>query len=143
MSEDTKRTGKDRRRFPRTPVMIPALLDQHPVTLMDISLGGIGSGALELLIDGEFGLKRGQRGSLRLLHEDHFSDGIEVEIVRLSRESGRLGARYVDPTDEQIRLIQSVASTPGETSAESGLGAEAVVAAGERPSDGGDGLLRG
>ena len=85
---------------------------------------GIGSGSLELLIDGELSLKRGQRASLRLLDEDRFSDGIEVEIVRLSRDAGRLGARYIDPTEEQLSMIRSISSKADDGLADLGIAAE-------------------
>ena len=98
----------ERRRHRRSRAMIPALLDQCPVTITDISLGGIGSGALELLADSEFLPERGQRASLRLLDGTEFSDNIEIEVVRVSSEKGRLGARYVGLSDDQKRLIQAL-----------------------------------
>ena len=100
--------SRERRRHRRSRTMIPALLDQCPVTITDISLGGIGSGALEMLADSEFLPERGQRASLRLLNGTEFSDNIEVEVVRVSSEKGRLGARYVGLSDEQRSMIQSL-----------------------------------
>lgn len=101
-------SGSERRRHRRSRTMIPALLDQCPVTITDISLGGVGSGALELLADNEFLPARGQRASLRLLTGSEFSDNIEIEVIRVSSEKGRLGARYVGLSDEQKRMIQTL-----------------------------------
>ena len=88
--------------------MLPALLDQCPVTITDISLGGIGSGAVELLADSEFLPQQGQRASLRLLHGNEFTDNIEIEIIRVSSEKGKLGARYVALSDDQARMIKDL-----------------------------------
>ncbi len=88
--------------------MLPALLDQCPVTITDISLGGIGSGALELLADSDFLPQQGQRASLRLLQGNEFTENIEIEIIRVSSEKGRLGARYVALSDDQARMIRSL-----------------------------------
>lgn len=115
MEDAMSSRGQDRRRHRRSRTMIPALLDQCPVTITDISLGGIGSGALEMLADSEFLPERGQRASLRLLHGSEFSDNIEIEVIRVSSEKGRLGARYVELTDDQKRLIQDLAGDIAES----------------------------
>lgn len=108
MPDGNLRATRDRRRNRRSPTMMPALLDQYPVTITDISLGGVGSGALELLADSFALPHRGQRASLRLLDGNQFSDNIEIEILRVSSEKGRLGARYVDLSAEQSDMIASL-----------------------------------
>ncbi len=86
--------------------MLPALLDQFPVTVTDISLGGVGSGSLQMLADATMGPGRGQKASLRFLTDEEFAESIEVEITRVSSQRGELGARYLDLTAEQKRFIE-------------------------------------
>jgi len=105
MSAAVDVAARERRNHPRMGVMLPALLDQYPVTITDLSVGGFGTGNLEMLFDGEPGPRRGDRASLRFLQEDVFTDSIEVEIVRVSSRRGSLGARYLNLTAEQERLI--------------------------------------
>lgn len=101
--------AKDRRKFPRSSVMLPALLDQFPVTVTDVSLGGVGAGQMELMIDGELGPQRGQRASLRFLdHEGFAEESIEVEIVRVSTRRGSLGVRYLALSSEQDRFLKAL-----------------------------------
>lgn len=97
---------KERRRHPRIGVMLPALLDQIPVTISNLSLSGIGAGKIEILFDGGQMLQRGQVASLRLFDEDDVSESIEVEITRVSNSRGELGARYLALTAEQQSFIQ-------------------------------------
>lgn len=107
--------AKERRRHPRSSVMLPALLDQFPVTVTDISLGGIGTGQIEMMIDGELGPERGQRASLRFLDREGFPEEcIEVEIVRVSTKRGSLGVRYLSLTPEQTRLLKSLVAKTSE-----------------------------
>jgi len=108
MSEQVSTRGAERRRHRRSRTMLPALLDQCPVTVTDLSLGGIGSGALEMLADDFLLPEKGQRASLRLLDGNDFSESIEIEIVRVSGDKGRLGARYLNLTREQSRLIDTL-----------------------------------
>ena len=96
----------ERRRHPRVGTMLPALLDQIPVTISNLSLSGIGAGKIEILFDGGQMLQRGQQASLRLFDEDDVSESIEVEITRVSNSRGELGARYVALTPEQERFIE-------------------------------------
>ena len=97
----------ERRKHQRVGIMVPALLDQVPVTLSDISLGGIGTGKLEILFDSDQqALERGQRASLRFFDQDEVTDSIEIEIVRVSNSRGEIGARYVDLTEDQKRYIE-------------------------------------
>ncbi len=98
-------SAAERRKHPRNAVMLPALLDQHPVTVTDLSEGGIATTDLEMLIDGELGPQRGQNASLRFLDGDEFGEAIEVEIVRVSNRRGSLGARYLSLSPEQKRMI--------------------------------------
>lgn len=111
MSAAVSVAARERRSHPRMGVMLPALLDQYPVTITDLSVGGIGTGNLEMMFDGELGPRRGDRASLRFLQEDVFSDAIEVEIVRVSARRGSLGARYLQLTSEQKRLIKALQET--------------------------------
>ena len=101
-------TAKDRRKTPRSSVMIPALLDQFPVTVTDISLAGLGAGQFEMMIDGELGPARGQHASLRFIDQDDLEDCIKIEIVRVSRQRGSIGARYVSLTAEQERYLKTL-----------------------------------
>lgn len=98
----------DRRKAPRSSVMIPALLDQFPVTVTDISLAGVGAGQFEMMIDGELGPARGQHASLRFIDQDDPEDSIEIEIVRVSRQRGSIGARYVSLTPEQESYLKTL-----------------------------------
>ena len=102
----------ERRAEPRFGVMLPALLDQHPVTVTDISMSGVGTGDgnMEMMIDSELGPAKGQRASLRLLDDDNEfgEDSIQIEIVRVSSRRGTLGARYVDLTDDQAGLLRKI-----------------------------------
>ena len=104
---------KERRKHPRIGVMLPALLDQVPVTVTDISLGGLGSGKLQMLFDGGFGPGRGERASLRFLTDDEFGESIEIEITRVSSLRGELGARYIDLNDDQKRFIERLMARTG------------------------------
>ena len=102
-------TVKERRNHPRIGVMLPALLDQIPVTVTDISAVGVGTGNLKMMIDGGYGPSRGQTASLRFLTDDVFCESIEVEIVRVSSQRGELGARYLNLSDEQRDFIKWLA----------------------------------
>ena len=103
---DVPKVPKERRRHPRIGVMLPALLDQIPVTISNLSLSGIGAGRIEILFDGGYLLQRGQVASLRLFDENDVSESIEVEITRVSNSRGELGARYLSLTAEQKRFIE-------------------------------------
>lgn len=101
---------RERRRHPRSGVMLPALLDQIPVTICNLSLSGIGTGKIEILFDGGQMLQRGQHASLRFFEADEVSeDAIDVEITRVSNSRGELGARYLSLTPEQKRFIERMA----------------------------------
>ena len=110
LASDT--TVVERRAEPRFGVMLPALLDQHPVTVTDISMSGVGTGDgnMEMMIDSELGPAKGQRASLRFLddHDEFGEECIQVEIVRVSSRRGTLGAKYVDLTRDQVRLLQKI-----------------------------------
>ena len=106
MADFGETTVKERRDHPRIGVMLPALLDQIPVTVTDISEAGVGTGNLRMMIDGGYGPSRGQTASLRFLGDDDFGESIEVEIVRVSSQRGELGARYLNLSDEQKSLIK-------------------------------------
>ena len=106
---DIPKQRPERRRHPRIGVMLPALLDQIPVTISNLSLSGIGAGKIEILFDGGQMLERGQHASLRLFDENDVSESIEVEITRVSNSRGELGARYVALTSDQASFIQRLA----------------------------------
>lgn len=105
-SYEVPKVRSERRRHPRIGVMLPALLDQMPVTISNLSLSGIGAGRIEILFDGGHMLERGQHASLRLFDEEDVSESIEVEITRVSNSRGELGARYVDLSSDQEQFIQ-------------------------------------
>lgn len=119
-------TKKERRRDLRRSVNFDGLVNEGPVSVIDISASGVGAKVLdtpgpfsvgdegyeiEILPNetddaapGEF--KVGTEATLKLLKDGEQILAIGIEIVRFVPDAESLGARFIDISDDQYRIIE-------------------------------------
>ncbi len=117
---------KERRRDLRRRVNFDGLVNEGRITVVDISASGVGAkvfgkpGPLVLGDDGyeleiipltqragrACNFKVGDPAMLKLLKDTETILEIQVEIMRFDKSEDSLGARFIDITDEQYRIIE-------------------------------------
>jgi len=97
---------EERRRDRRRDVLFGASIDGVPVKVVDISISGV-KGALEILAAPGHVFQEGARTVITFETGPEETQTFEVEIVRVADASGQFGARFVDLTDRQYRMLES------------------------------------
>lgn len=99
---------KERRRNQRRPVAIAGWLDGHAVEIVDLSLVGVGGGAVELRETEKLDLEEGQYATLEFCDHDDHPVSLNVEIRRVFRETGEFGAVFHDISDTDFLIIEAL-----------------------------------
>lgn len=109
---------KNRRRDHRRDVRLAAFLNDFPVEVLNVGLGGMALGVLDTESDAksgpEFVPDSGaapvfvveQDAVLRLVEDDRPSISLGVEIARVSDQESIVAVRFFTLTDEQYRIIE-------------------------------------
>lgn len=97
---------RERRRDRRSPVVIRSAMGSWDAVVTDISSGGIG-GAINLVQKDSVKLQIGQQIELMMPREGQGDLALSLEITRTSSEDLTFGARFIDISDAQYRLIES------------------------------------
>lgn len=117
---------KDRRRDLRRCVSLDGLVNDGPVSVIDISASGVGAkilntpGPLSVGNDGyeieivpkDSGdgapayFEVGTEATLKLLKDGEQILAVTIEIVRFEPDGDNLGARFINIADEQYRVIE-------------------------------------
>ena len=98
-------TPDERRRDWRRTIVLDALLDGHPIKILDVSFGGVG-GAIEIVGQAEYHPELGRILPLSIESERGNTITFEVEIIRLLEPNGVFGARFTSLNDEQFRAVE-------------------------------------
>ena len=87
--------------------MLDGQLDAHPVRILDVSFGGVG-GAIEIL--GSLDYKPETEVDLPLVIEGRNGavEAFTVQVLRLDDKAGTFGARFVNMTDHQFRVLEKL-----------------------------------
>lgn len=96
---------EERRRDRRRDVLLSASIDGVPVQVVDVSISGV-KGALEILAAPGHVFREGARTAITFEDGPEGCQSFDVEIVRVADGSGQFGARFVDLTDQQYRMLE-------------------------------------
>ena len=96
---------EERRRDRRREVLIGASINSVPVKVVDLSIAGV-RGAIEILSTSGHQFQEGVRMVMKLDDAPAESEIFEIEIVHTTDSDGMFGARFVDLTDSQYRLLE-------------------------------------
>ena len=105
MAEVGEEGGVERRRHKRSPSFIKAEMNGQPITILDVSLGGVG-GTIELRGDTDILPEPGEDGTVTLLPDDGASITLTVEVVRVDSQAHLFGARIVEMGEEQFDFMR-------------------------------------
>lgn len=115
---------KNRRKDHRRPVRIEARLNGVPVTVVNISSGGVGLSGSEPDCDEEAGLdviidepsstledvklQMGDTATLDLLLKEAPVISLQIEVVRFDVEESKIGGRFINVDSHTFDLIEKV-----------------------------------
>ncbi len=105
MKQANSKTGAERRRHERHASFIKAEMNGRPVTILDVSLGGIG-GTIELRGDTDILPEPSEHGTVTLLPDEGASVTLTVEVVRVDADAHLFGARIVEMGEQQFEFMQ-------------------------------------
>ena len=105
MAQSGETTHNERRRHTRHPSFIKAEMNGQPITILDVSLGGVG-GSIELRGDTDILPEPGEEGTVTLVPDEGDSVMLTVEIVRVDAEAHLFGARIVEMGEEQFEFMK-------------------------------------
>lgn len=97
--------GVERRKHKRHASFIKAEMNGQPVTILDVSLGGIG-GTIELRGDASDIPRQGDQAQVVLRPDKGGPTTLTVEVVRIEREQNLFGARIVEMGEEQFEFMK-------------------------------------
>lgn len=117
---------KDRRRDLRRSVSLDGLVNDGPVSVIDISASGVGAKVLNTpgpfsvgnegyeieIVPNDSGdaasmnFDVGTQATLKLLKDEEQILAVKIEIVRFQPDADNLGARFIDIADDQYRIIE-------------------------------------
>ena len=105
MSKIVEVSGAERRRDKRRPSFIKASLNGQPITILDVSLGGLG-GTIELHHETGDLPAPGDLATIELEPDSDKAILLTVEVIRADRELGLFGAHIVEMGDSQFRALE-------------------------------------
>jgi hypothetical protein len=108
MKQRVSFSSKEQRRDQRRAVSIDGMLDGYQVQIVDLSLSGVGGGAVELLEKQSLGLQEGQYAVLEFRGGDDQRVSLNVEIRRVFEETGEFGAVFHDISTADFDAIESL-----------------------------------
>ena len=97
--------GAERRKHKRYASFIKAEMNDQPVTILDVSLGGIG-GTIELRGEGGAIPQQGEQAQVVLRPDKGTPATLTVEVVRIDSEAKFFGARIVEMGEEQFEFMK-------------------------------------
>lgn len=106
MTQRVSFSSKEQRRDQRRAVSIEASLDGHPVQIVDLSLSGVGGGAVELLEKEEIDLQEGQYAVLEFRGDGDQRVALDIEIRRVFEDTGEFGAVFHDISATDFDAIE-------------------------------------
>jgi hypothetical protein len=105
MSGSTKTQPFERRRHERFPSFIRAELNDQPVTVLDVSLGGLG-GTVELRGDATDLPAPGEEARISLLPDEGAPVTLTLEVVRVDADLNLFGARIVEMGEAEFEFMK-------------------------------------
>ena len=100
--------AKEQRRDQRRPVSIEGLLDGCKVEIVDLSLSGVGGGAVELREAQTLDLSEGQYAVLEFRGNNDQRVSLNVEIRRVFEDTGEFGVVFHDISDADFDTIEKL-----------------------------------
>ncbi|MEM7170234.1 MAG: PilZ domain-containing protein [Pseudomonadota bacterium] len=95
----------ERRRDWRRQILLDALLDGHPIKLVDVSGGGFGA-VFEIEGEGHLLPDQGSKVKMVVFLDGAESESFDIEITRIDPVTGRFGAHLLPMSDRQFKLIE-------------------------------------
>lgn len=97
----------ERRRDRRQDVLLSGQLDAHPVKIVNVSFGGVG-GAIEILGSADYTPPEGVSLPLVIESASGNVEAFTVQVSRVDARRGTFGARFVEMTDHQFRILEKM-----------------------------------
>ena len=99
---------KEQRRDQRRPVSIKGSIDGIPVEIVDLSLSGVGGGAVELRETRTLDLQEGQYAVLELRGDNDLHVDLNIEIRRVFPDTAEFGAVFHDISSSDFDAIEKL-----------------------------------
>ena len=106
MKQRVSYSSREQRRDQRRAVSIAACLDGQPIEIVDLSLSGVGGGAVELHETESVDLQEGQYAVLEFRGVDDQLVSLNIEIRRVFEETGEFGAVFHDISASDFDAIE-------------------------------------
>jgi hypothetical protein len=97
----------ERRRDRRQGVLLNGQLDAHPVKIVNVSFGGVG-GAIDILGSSDYTPPEGVNLPLVIESASGRVEDFIVQVTRVNGRRGTFGARFVEMTDHQFRVLEKM-----------------------------------
>ena len=107
MATATKPLAYERRRHARHPSYIKAELNGQAITILDVSLGGLG-GTIDLQGELERIPAPGEQATVVLRTDGDRSVVLTVELIRVDADRKNFGAQIVEMGDDQFQLLKGL-----------------------------------
>ena len=107
MANATKPQSYERRRHARHPSYIKAELNGQPITILDVSIGGLG-GTIDLRGELDRIPLPGEEATVVLHTDGERSVVLTVELIRVDPERNHFGAQIVEMGDDQFQFLKTL-----------------------------------
>ena len=107
MGKATKPLSFERRRHARHPSYIKAELNGQAITILDVSLGGLG-GTMDLRGRLERIPAPGEQATIVLHSDGERSVVLTVELVRVDPDRNHFGAQIIEMGDDQFQFLKGL-----------------------------------
>ena len=118
MVKATEPLSYERRRHARHPSYIKAELNGQAITILDVSLGGLG-GTIDLRGELDRIPEPGEEATVVLHTDGEHSVVLTVELIRVDPDRNHFGAQIVEMGDDQFQflkgLYQGKAAAPADS----------------------------
>jgi hypothetical protein len=108
MTQRVSFSVKEKRRDQRRQVSIRGSIDGCPVEIVDLSLSGVGGGAVELRETQPLDLQEGQYTILELRGENEQHIELNIEIRRVFADTAEFGAVFHDISSSDFDTIEKL-----------------------------------
>ena len=105
MGKATQPLAYERRRHARHPSYIKAELNGQAITILDVSLGGLG-GTIDLRGELETIPEPGEQATVVLRTDGDRSVTLTVELIRVDADRKNFGAQIVEMGDDQFQFLR-------------------------------------
>ena len=106
MSKIVEVSEMERRRDRRRETLLEGRLQGHPISIVDVSLGGLGAAAHFVGHGDGWVPDLGGDLTLELLSHSGEVHGFDVEVVRCDPVDGHFGVRFLSLDDHQYRVVE-------------------------------------